>query len=239
MSRSDDAQLPPHRALNGAPTPSSPTPRGRPHRWSSAALWAGGDGRQQQQPGRLLAALACPLAAGDSEITVTNALEAPYVRLTLDWMGTMGFASTTMEAIPTTPSKAGNPTGRATTIAADWSGCLPAGGRCHHPIRLTIEGWTSSCPGRPRHRLPPPLVWSRPRRNTERGTIAGRRQTALRRPHHRPRPTPTCCRPWRCWPQAAGTTLHQLEPVRQKETDRGGDAESSLLGCSARSKAMT
>ncbi|MFA5205908.1 MAG: 3-phosphoshikimate 1-carboxyvinyltransferase [Lentisphaeria bacterium] len=41
--------------------------------------------------------LACPLAAGDSEITVTGLKEQPYVHLTLDWLR---FLSITVEHTP-------------------------------------------------------------------------------------------------------------------------------------------
>ncbi len=98
------------------------------------------DGRNSQVVSSLL--LASPLAAGDTEITVTNALETPYVQLTIDWMERYGVRVEHDGSYAHYTVRGGQSyTPGDHTIAADWSSAaFPLVGAVITPSRLTVEG---------------------------------------------------------------------------------------------------
>ena len=160
------------------------------------------DGSNSQVVSSLL--LACPLAAGDSEITVTNALETPYVRLTLDWMERYGVR-VDHDGSYTHYTVKGGQSYRAGdhTIAADWSSAaFPLVAGAITPSRLTIEGWTSSMPRATAPSSPTSACLEPTSSQTPSGAPSPYRE-ANRSQAATPStsaPPPTCCRPWRCWP---------------------------------------
>ena len=98
------------------------------------------DGRNSQVVSSLL--LSAPLACGDTKIEVVNAMETPYVQLTLDWMERYGVAVESdgsyshFQINGRQRYQAGDH-----TIAADWSSAaFPLVGAAITDSLLTIEG---------------------------------------------------------------------------------------------------
>jgi len=98
------------------------------------------DGRNSQVVSSLL--LAAPLSTGDIEILVTNALETPYVQLTLDWMERYGVSVEHDGNYTHFLVRGGQSyTAGKHTIAADWSSAaFPLIAAAITASRLTVEG---------------------------------------------------------------------------------------------------
>ncbi len=98
------------------------------------------DGKNSQVVSSLL--LSSPLSAGDTEITVINALETPYVQLTLHWMERYGV-SVEHDGSYTHYAVRGGQHYRPGdhTIAADWSSAaFPLVAAAITASKLTVEG---------------------------------------------------------------------------------------------------
>jgi 3-phosphoshikimate 1-carboxyvinyltransferase len=197
------------------------------------------DGSNSQVVSSLL--LACPLAAGDSEITVTNALETPYVRLTLDWMERYGVR-VDHDGSYTHYTVKGGQSYRAGdhTIAADWSSAaFPLVAGAITPSRLTIEGLDFFDAQGDRAIVSHLRLFGADLvADTERGTITVQGGKPLSGGHTIDLgPTPDMLPALAVLAtQAAGTTrFTNLSQVRQKETDRVAEMQRKLtsLGCSA------
>lgn len=198
------------------------------------------DGRNSQVVSSLL--LASPLAAGDTEITVTNALETPYVQLTIDWMERYGVRVEHDGSYAHYTVRGGQSyTPGDHTIAADWSSAaFPLVGAVITPSRLTVEGLDFFDSQGDRVIVDHLRLFGADLIiDTERGSITIHGGTPLTGGHtidlgSTPDMLPALAV---LATQAEGTTrFTNLSQVRQKETDRVALMQKKLtsLGCSVK-----